>query len=82
MRDTKYLTLKENIRLLTPMMPTMPKPLTVTRLVSLMEEIPLMMRRLWLSVRWMSVPREEGLRVLRMTMGMFLWNTGKMVDFD
>ena len=32
----------EKMRLLTPMMPTIPRPLTVARQVSLMEEMPLM----------------------------------------
>ena len=70
----------EKIRLLTPITPTMPRPEMVTRQVSLIDEMPLMIfRSSWLGFLWISVPLAVGLKVFLMTIGMFLWNTGKMV---
>ena len=64
------------MRWFTPMTPTMPRPCTVMRLVSLMDEMPLI-ALLWGSFcAQMMVPFASGLKVFLMRMGMFLWHTG------
>ena len=59
------------------MTPTMPRPCTVMRLVSLMDEIPLMaLLRGSLTSCLMIVPPPSGLNVFLMRIGIFLWQTG------
>jgi hypothetical protein len=52
------------MRLLTPITPTIPKPVMVMSAVSLMDEIPLMIFPFGVGSIWrMSVPSEAGLSV-------------------
>jgi len=59
----------------------MPRPSTVIRLVSLMEDMPLMdlPSPFCGFCPDMKVPLASGLKVFLMRMGMFLWKAGKMV---
>ena len=67
------------MRRLTPTTPTMAMPLTVTKAVSAIEEMPRMSRELGAASRRITVWRPEGLNVLRTKMGMLRTHTGKMV---
>ena len=67
------------MRRLTPTTPTMDIPLTVTKAVSPMEEMPRMRRELGAALRRMTVCFPLGLKVLRTKMGILRTHTGKMV---
>ena len=62
------------MRLFTPMTPTMPRPCTVMRHVSSIDEMPLMALPCGFSVAWrITVPAASGLKVFFISIGMFLW---------
>ncbi len=66
-----------NIRALIPIMPTIPRPVTVTRLVSLIEEIPFIALPSDGFVFFdINVPVADGLNVFFILIGIFLWYTG------
>ena len=64
------------MRKFTPITPTMPKPVTVIRVVSLIEEIPLMAFEPESTSCLIMVPGASGLKVFFIRMGIFLWHTG------
>ena len=62
------------MRWFTPIIPTIPSPCMVMSAVSLMEEIPLIILPSSFDRLFnISVPFDEGLKLLRTLMGMFLW---------
>ena len=70
-----------NIRALMPIMPTIARPDTVMRQVSLIDDMPLIdfpgaEGSVDAGVSEMSVPGAVGLKVFLIWMGMLLWNTG------
>ena len=67
------------MRLLTPITPTIDRPVTVISVVPLMLEIPLMGLRSFSILSLMIVPGSEGLNVFLTLIGMFLTQTGYMV---
>ena len=64
------------MRLLIPITPTIPKPRTLMRLVSLMLEIPLMAFSEPDFPSRITVPCPSGLNVFFIKIGIFLWQTG------
>ena len=69
----------ENMRLLTPMTPTIESPATVITATSRMDDMPFIARPSGRLSLTMTVPRASGRKVLRMYMGILLTQAGYMV---
>ena len=67
------------MRRLTPMTPTIDRPVTVMRVVPLMLEIPLMGLESLAILALMMVPSASGLNVFFTRIGIFLMQTGYIV---